>query len=183
MSDDRPAENRQIAVRAPHGRTEILWARHQAGDEYRLLNVPVWSYGVSAGSLVRARDRGDGVLSLVDLVEPSPGATVRVLVGGDPPASAIYLSALGPRAQEAGFSVGPATFFDPMIVAIHVKDRSKWRDFGEFLNSQIDDEVIEQWEVGDPDEYGDQAPQGEDIGSELVHPEPTGNRSHVWALG
>lgn len=175
--------NRQIAFRAPNNRTEILWAQHYAGNEYRLLNVPVWTYGVSVGSLFRARERPDGVLSFVDIVEPSPGATVRVLVGGDPQASDVYLKQLGPRAQDAGFSIGPATFFDPMMIAIHVKDRSQWGDFGEFLNTLIEEEIIDQWETGDPDEYADQAGEEEDIGSELVYPEPIGDRSHVWALG
>ena len=71
-----------------------------------------------------------------DLIEPSPGATVRVLaMDQDPaPASRLYLDTVGVRLAASGVSVGPASFFDPLIVALHVKNRGRLEQAREVLN-------------------------------------------------
>lgn len=141
---------------------------------YRILSVPVWSYRISVGSEIRAAVDETGVLRFQELARPSPGATVRLIVPAGAVASQVYLQHVIPQARKEGMAIGPATFFNPRLVAIHVHARSEWwPKMGEFLNRLIADGIGEQWEVADPDEYGVASglpPQSE--GPVLMHPLP-----------
>src|SRR5689334_19279828 len=130
------SELRQMRFSARHDRSEVLWVKPVPTGSYRVLNVPVWVYGVSVGTLVRGIERPDGRLEFRDLVEPSPGGTIRYIVPeGDRKASELYLSRIGPEATRRGIGVGPATFLDPLIVALHLHDRSQWNtSLADYLN-------------------------------------------------
>jgi hypothetical protein len=157
----------------------------QALGGFRVLNVPVWVYGISVGTLVDGKLGDDGVLEFRDLIEPSPGGTVRYIVPEGRLASEVYLTDLGPEATRRGIGVGPATFLDPLIVALHIHNRAQWSPaLAEQLNQYVDRGVIEQWEVGDPDEYSeeDDSEAEESAGSELVHPSPTSARQEFFRL-
>src|SRR5262249_47773598 len=51
----------QMGFRADDGRREVLLVRPEPDGTYRVLNVPVWLFGISVGTRVRAREpeRGD----------------------------------------------------------------------------------------------------------------------------
>ena len=146
-----------------------------ANSTYRVLNPPVWAYGLSIGSIVRAAEAGDGYLRLEEVVAPSVGGTVRVIVPKGMIAGDVYLQTIVPAARERGLKIGPATFYNPRLTAIHVQDRGQWWPaVGEFLDSLAKEGIIEQWEVADPDAY---APDGQHepepvIGQILLHQLP-----------
>lgn len=183
MSDHTSNVWEQMTFGAPHGRREVLWVEPQANGLYRVLNVPVWLYGISVGTLVDGTCETNGVLRFKQIVEPAPGGTVRVIVS-EGPASKVYLDHIGPEAAERGIGVGPATFFDPLIVAIHVHRKSQWwPDLGAYLNELIERELIGQWEVGDPDEFAEEPYEEADFAdSELVHPRPTSERAQYFRI-
>lgn len=160
---------------SPEGRQEALWVEPVGGTEYRVLNPPVWIYGVSIGSLVRASERQDGLLAYEELVKSSEGGTVRVIAPEGSPARDVYLSRLIPAARARGLEIGPATFFNPRLAAIHVRNRAEWwPEVGAFLDSLVRDGIIEQWEVADPDAYADEGvPPAAPLGEVLMHQLPT----------
>lgn len=78
--------------------------------------------------------------------------------------------------QPAG-GVGPATCFDPAIVAIHVRERSEWNTrAADYLIGLQDRGAIQFWEVGDPDAYPPDEPEPPGEYRELVHPRPDDSR-------
>jgi len=174
-------EWRQMRFRAADGHAEVLWVQPE-GESYRVLNVPVWLYGISVGSLVRG-GAGERWLEFEELIEPSPGATVRLYVPDDAPllpASRLYRERILPDCRVHGIGVGPATFFDPAVVAIHVRDRADWDTrVAEYLNRLIDEGVIEFWEVGDPDAYPPEEPEEPGEYRELIHERPAPRRTEV----
>jgi hypothetical protein len=180
----------QMRFRAPHGRTEVLWVEQQPNDKYRVMNVPVWVYGISVGSLVDGPQGPNGVLEYRELLEPSPGGTVRYIVPDGAVASRLYLNRVGPEATSRGIGIGPATFLDPLIVSVHLHRRDQWNPaFASYLNELVEEGAIEQWEVGDPDEYADDYQDetkgdesSHDEASELIHPQPTTAREHFFRL-
>lgn len=139
---------------SPEGRREALWVERVSVDSYRLLSVPVWVYGLSRGTLVACRPSDGDDLVFARVLRESPGATVRFIVPEDRKASAVYLSEVLPRAGAEGMFVGPATFFNPRLVAMNIHTRADWwPTVGTFLDALVEQGVLEQWEVADPDEY------------------------------
>lgn len=186
-NDSERYPQRQMRFVSPEGRREVLWVEEQDRGVFRVLNVPVWVYGVSVGTLVRGRDGVDGRLEYAGLVEPSPGGTVRcVAPRGGAAASELYLSRVVPDVEQLGIGIGPATFLDPRLVAIHVHVKDRWwPDLGEYLNRLVDQGVLQQWEVADPDEYAeDGAPQppARADADDLVHPAPEADRQKFFKL-
>lgn len=169
----------QMLFVSPEGRVEALWVQQQSASMFRVLSVPVWCYGVSVGTVVEGAQSDGARLTLRRVVRNSPGATVRFIVpAGGAAASAVYLTRVIPDAKRLGFAIGPATFFDPRLVAIHVRERDRWwPEVGSYLDRLVHEGVLEQWEIGDPDEYAadhdeTSAEQVIQDGKVLVHPLP-----------
>src|ERR1700722_6661868 len=109
---------------SPDGRIEVLWVEQEsAPDTYRVLNTPVWMYGVSVGTVVYGLPGESEYLRFGRVIRDSPGATVRLAVPVGATASQVYLGRIVPDTKRLGIDIGPATFFDPGIVAIHVGER------------------------------------------------------------
>jgi hypothetical protein len=161
---------------SPEGREEVLWVEEQAGNAYRVLDVPVWIYGVSVGTIVEAASVNGRQLTFHRVIRDSSGGTVRFIVPPGTRASEIYLGRVIPDAKRLGLCIGPATFFDPRLVALHVHDRKDWwPDVGGYLDALVQEGSLVQWEVGDPDQYGDQHTSdniAQPTGKALVHPLP-----------
>lgn len=139
---------------SPEGRRESLWVEELGLSTYRVLSVPVWVYGISVGSVVVASPASDDPLIFDHLSRASAGGTVRLLVRAGRLASEFYRTRVIPDAMRQGLSIGPATFFDPRVVAVHVREREKWwPDVGTYLDGLVSEGALEQWEVADPDEY------------------------------
>lgn len=167
----------QMTFLSPEGRKEVLWVEEQAAPHsYRVLSAPVWIYGVSIGTVVYGLPGDSQYLRFVRVVRDSPGATIRFIVPDGTTASKVYLTRLLPDAKRLGLAVGPATFFDPPAVALHVRKRSAWWPaVGSYLNQLVREGVIEQWEIGDPDEHKGEPVEdvSERSDSVLIHPLPT----------
>ncbi len=176
----------------PDGRYEVLWVEEKAGDLYTVINVPVYLYGISLGSIVRCV-AGDGQMLTFDrVVRDSPGGTVRLILPVGKLASEWYMDYLLPHASDRQLAVGPATFYDPRMVAVHVQRRiDLWEDLGSYLTDLVEQSVIQKWEAGDPET--DQDPvivdrtlRGDDLKSlrdkptVLVHERPTSGRREIW---
>src|SRR5512138_1741108 len=127
MSDLEPESWHQMLFVSPEGREEALWVEQQTSNTYRVLSVPVWFYGASVGSIVDAEPSHEPRLKFRRVVRESTGGTVRFIVPpGGPTASEIYLTRVIPDAKRLGLHIGPATFFNPRLVAVHVHQRAKW---------------------------------------------------------
>lgn len=163
---------------SPEGREEVLWVEQQQHNTYRVLNVPVWIYGVSIGTVVEAERDRDDRLRFRAVVRESPGGTVRFIVPPGNRASQVYLQRVIPDAKRLGLHIGPATFFNPRLVAVNLYDRKEWWPrVGGYLETLVKGGVLEQWEVGDPDQYATDHEQDtlDSLGlsaSPLVHPLP-----------
>jgi hypothetical protein len=167
----------QMLFVSPEGREEALWVEEQNHNAYRVLSVPVWIYGISVGSLVEA-ESGDGSrLTFRRLMRDSPGGTVRFIVPPGAIASEVYLARVIPDAKRLGLYIGPATFFNPRLVAVHVHERKQWwPEVGGYFDTLVSAGVVEQWEVADPDQYAGEPRVDEDMeppnGKVLMHPLP-----------
>jgi hypothetical protein len=175
----------QMVFDAPDGRREVLWVQPaEEDDTYRVLNVPVWLYGVSVGTRVRGR-AATPWLVYDGTVEQARGGTVRVFVHDEAratPASRFYLDVLLPACEAQAIGAGPATFFDPLVVAVHFHSRPGWQGpQAELLNKLARDGALEFWELGDPDpgprEDEDPDEAEDDDGEPLVHERPTPSRA------
>lgn len=168
----------QVRFRAADGHREVLWTQPE-GDHYRVLNVPVWLYGISVGTLVSAT-AGEPWKEFGEIITPSTGGTVRLFVPDEAPltpASRFYLEQMLPECQERRLPIGPATFFDPLVVAVHIRARDQWnKAYATYLDDLVARGSIRFWEVGDPDVYPPEEPDEVISDSELVHPPPTPNR-------
>ena len=165
----------QMRFVSPEGRGEVVWVEEQKPGEYRILNVPVWIYGISVGTLVHGHASPRGLLEPSDVKTPSPGATVRLVVPRGAQASDVYLQRIVPDARKMGIGIGPATFFDPRLVAIHVHFRDRlWPDFASYLADLVEEGLLQEWEVGDPseDQASAQVRREAPVGDDLVHPLP-----------
>ncbi len=173
-----PTTWQQMGFRAADGHREVLWVEPDQDDTYRVLNVPVWLYGISVGTTVQGRP-GDQWLEYVATVRESRGATVRVyLPRGAPitPASRLYLERIIPDCRDRQIAIGPATFFDPRVVAVHIHDRDQQATaVASYLDELVDAGIADLWEFGDPDTYPPEDAE-ESAGDELVHPQPTTQR-------
>jgi hypothetical protein len=139
----------QVDFVSPEGRKERLWAEANDANQACILSVPVWIYGVSAGSIVR---KEPGTIN-PEVIRLSPGATVRFLVSEGRSGKDVYLSRVVPDLRKLKLGVGPATFFGPRLVALHVHERETWwPEIGTYLDGLIEEGLIEQWEAGDPDQ-------------------------------
>lgn len=141
---------RQIAVAALDNGTEVLWAEAVNESSFRLLSVPVFVYGISMGAVLRAEPGPNGILVIVSVLSPSQGATIRCYVPQATTASVIYRKEIVPRMTAAGLLVGPVTFLDPDVVAIHVKNRRDAQAVGRELDFLAAQNRLRFWEVGDP---------------------------------
>lgn len=159
---------------APDGRREALWVEQSTENGYRVLSVPVWVYGISVGSVVQALDAGAGELIFDRIVTCSSGATVRFVTSQRNSASNVYLQRILPDAGRLSLMIGPATFFDPKLVAFHVRDRQKWwPDVGGYLDALVREGILEQWEVADPDEYPEGGTDSAELRDDVLrHPLP-----------
>jgi hypothetical protein len=176
--DERDAigDWRQMRFRATDGHTEVLWVAPARGGAFRVLNVPVWLYGISVGTLVSAQE-GDRWLEYESTVLSSPGATIRVYLppnADQMPASRVYLERVFPDCTERNLAIGPATFFDPRVVAIHLQRREEWdTEAAAYFNELVDQGIAELWEIADPDMYPPEEAEVEEFDGILVHPRPT----------
>lgn len=183
MKEDPCAAWCQVRFAASDGRSEVLWAEPLADGGLFVLNVPVWLYGVSAGTVVEARDAGERFLRFSRALRPSRGGTVRYVVPQGGSASRLYMERIGPESAAARLGIGPATFFDPLLAAVHVRDRHDlWEGVADYLDRLYEAGLIRQWEVGDPDEEPAlevDPGQNVDPDRELVHPRPPPDRASL----
>ena len=172
--DDAEAMRQMVFV-SPEGRKEVLWVGALGGNRWRILNVPVWQYGVSYGTIVTARsDRGDR-LRFDQVSEPSKGATVRAIVPKPKVARDVYHSIIQPGIARVGTGVGPTTHYDPPLVAFHVHDRVAVQGkLAAYLDDLANQGIITHWEIGDPESPSEEAPDEslEERTDELVHERP-----------
>ena len=177
MSDSGTNAWRQMLFAAPESRRESLWVEELSGGTYRLLSVPVWAYGLSVGTVVAAEQPGADPLRFAYVLRPSGGGTIRFIAPQGNLASELYKSRIVPDARRLGLFIGPATFFDPRLVAVHVRDRATWwPEVGGYFDRLVTEGVVEGWEVGDPDEYAADHADDSELSAKtrdvLVHPLP-----------
>jgi hypothetical protein len=165
----------QMRFIAADGRREVLWVEPESESIYRVLNVPVWQYGLSVGTRVKGRP-GDRWIEFDGVLEDSTGATVRLYISAEAPilpASRLYLERILRDCGERGLGIGPATFFDPALVAIHVHERSDWNTLiADYLNALVNEGFVQLWQVGDPNEYPSDEVEEAGEHTELIHPRP-----------
>jgi hypothetical protein len=172
------SELRLIELKAPDNCTEVLWGEGSSAV-YRILSVPVFAYGVSRGSLLFTEAHGER-LAAVRVLESSPGATIRAYVADSTSAHEVYSTIIQPNSTEQQLSLGPATLFDPQIVAVHVRDRSAMLPVRHYFDQLVRQSIIRFWEFGDPVPYPPTEPDGpEDDPWELVHPLPVDGHAAV----
>lgn len=179
MSENVNGELTPLEVRTSDNGREVLWAE-VAADRIRVVSVPVFAYGVSRGSLVAAVP-GDRTLLFTKTVFDSRGATLRAYVAGALKASSVYLNTIVPEAKEAHLQIGPATFFDPEIAAIHVASRGELPKVATYFDDLVRRGLLRFWEYGDPvnsAEEPDEEAHAPDPW-ELVHPLPVDGNSSV----
>jgi hypothetical protein len=58
-------------------RTEVVWIESVGPGRYRLMNVPVWAYGLAFEDIVEAKEGDDDRKHFVRVLEPSGLLTVR----------------------------------------------------------------------------------------------------------
>src|SRR5215471_17635526 len=121
MQLPQAGELRLVEVPVGDNGTEVLWAESIGGAE-RLVSVPVFAYGLSRDALISTKPSGHRA-RLSHVLHPSRGATIRCYVRQGVLASDIYRQRVIPSAQQMALRIGPATFLDPEIVAIHVHER------------------------------------------------------------
>ena len=139
---------------SPEGRRESLWVEELSPSTFRVLSVPVWVYGISVGTIVAATATNQSPLSFSHVIRQSAGGTVRIMAPSGRLASDLYKTRVISDARRLGLFIGPSTFFDPRLVAINVRDRSKWwPEVGGYLDALVAEGVLLEWEVADPDEY------------------------------
>lgn len=168
---------RQMIFVSPENRRESLWVEELGHGEFRVLSVPVWVYGVSVGAVVAAMDMEEDPLSFRAVVRPSAGGTIRFIAPTGVVASELYKSRVVPDASRLGLFIGPATLFNPRLVAVHVHRRANWwPEVGSYLDGLVNAGVVEAWEVADPDQYAADHPSEPHVHDEsrgvLVHPLP-----------
>jgi hypothetical protein len=179
MTDLAQGELRRVKARAPDNGTEVLWGEVR-DTAVRILSVPVFLYGVSRDSAVEVSPDGPDLI-LVRVINPSPGATIRVYGNGLVKASDLYLQRILPDAQKAGVPIGPATFLDPDIVAFHLNARKDVIAMSRVLDSVATTHVFKFWELGDPprDVGGASNDDDSDEAWQLVHPIPVAGNCSV----
>lgn len=174
MKDELPELRALVCFRTDDNGEEHLWAEAVRETAYQVLSVPVFSYGVSRGTVVMAEPGKAGALAFARVEKDSAGATVRVYLDGQRSVRDFYLTRLLPLLERQELDVGPATFLEPKVLAMHVTDRTQWQSVASVLDGLAASGDISFWELGDPD----LSPQaGGDADSrrarwKLVHPPP-----------
>jgi hypothetical protein len=171
MNDLFHTEFKPLEVPVSDNGTEVLWAETVKGAT-RVVSVPVFAYGISRGAIISAKPEANR-LRIVTVVRPSQGATIRAYVNSSIRASDLYLNYIFPVARDSNVRVGPATFFDPEIVAFHLANRSDVGRVTPYLDDLARKEILRFWELGDPQAANDEKPD-ESAGEqwELVHQLP-----------
>jgi len=108
-----------MTFRDPDGLCEILWVERVHEDAFVVLNVPVFIFGVSLGTVVqgmnatqRTEDGQPVELRVRRVLRASRGGTVRVILPAGMLASHWYTAHFLPHLrQRGGLWVGPATFY------------------------------------------------------------------------
>jgi len=173
---------RLVEVPTADDGVEVLWGDQLEGL-ITILSVPVFAYGISKETLISAKPRGDR-LRLLQVLQPSPGATLRVYAEPGVIASELYVGRILPDAARLGLGIGPSTFFDPEIVAFHVGDRGCLSLVTSYLDELAAERKLKFWELGDPptsqsaiEESGPSEPPWE-----LVHQLPTEGRAALATM-
>lgn len=177
MSDLSENSLRRMIFVSPENRRESLWVEELGRGEFRVLSVPVWVYGISVGTVVAAVDLEQDPLSFQKVVRPSAGGTVRFVAPSGVVASELYKAHVVPDARQLGLFIGPATFFNPRLVAVHLRFRTNWwPEVGSYLDGLVNAGIVDEWEVADPDEYATDHPSESIVSGEfrevLMHPLP-----------
>jgi len=167
-------ELRLIEIATPDNGTEVLWVE-KLGSIIRVVSVPVFAEGISRDALVLAEETKGQRLRFRQVLQPSAGATIRCYVAESLKASKVYTDRIYLDAERLGLRIGPATFFDPEVVAFHVKARDQVSSVFAYLDTLAHERVIRIVELGDPPMQDlEQPPEdgGADEPWELVHPLP-----------
>lgn len=150
----------QMVFTSPEGRREALWVEDHSHHTYRVLSVPIWVYGISVGTIVTAQQSDDlgFELQFDTVVAISPRGTIRFIVAPGMRAKQVYIDRVLPDAAHLNLFVGPATFLHPRVVAMSLYQRDKWwPDVGSYLDDLVRQDVLEQWEVADPDAHASES--------------------------
>lgn len=149
---------------------EVLRAERVSDDTYRILSVPVLVVGISRGTLVAAAPIPTERLQFVRIHTPSPGATARCYVTPETIARRAYEDHLSGGIAEV-LGLGPATLFDPDVVAVHISDRKRLDSVAAYLDRLILAGVLRLWKLTDPGATGtDEAQLATGEWWEVVHP-------------
>lgn len=152
----------QMVFTSPEGRREALWVEDHGHHMYRVLSVPIWAYGISLGTIVTAQPSDDHMFEFKfdKVVATSTRGTIRFIVAPGRRAKQVYIGRVLPDAAHLSLFVGPATFLHPRVVAMSLFERDRWwPEVGRYLDDLVRQDVLEQWEVADPDAYAnDRAP-------------------------
>lgn len=164
-----------IGVPSSDSGVEFLWGELVGAHRYRLLSVPVFTYGISRGAVVRVRpDHARGELVFDRVLADSGGGTIRLYLNEGYAAADVHKQHVLRLAANRGLSVGPATIFPPEVIAIHVQSRDQLEQAGSALDEIVSRGYGRFWELSDPDlqptEDADQDPNAEPW--QLVHPPP-----------
>jgi hypothetical protein len=179
-STNQSRELKLIEVAVPDNGKEVLWA-DAVGQALRIVSVPVFAYGVSHGTLVSVDASGDR-LKLDRVLRASPGATIRCYAVKTLQAHDVYYHSILPDTAKNRLSLGPATLFDPEVVAIHDLKRSELGSISNYLDSLVRQMILRFWEVSDPTPELSEGEDKSDEPWELVHPLPAGGGPAVASV-
>jgi hypothetical protein len=149
---------------------EVVRVAPASEGGWRILSVPVRAWGLSRGTRVTADTAEGPRLRIADVIEPSPGATVRCTVSSTCTTRQLdeewVREGAGPR-----LGLGPVSIVEPETVAIHVGDRAMLPRVAAYLDRLILAGVLRTWECGDPGAPPHGTTRRIDTGPlELVHP-------------
>jgi hypothetical protein len=165
------SEIKQVEIFTSENGVEVLWG-DASDDVVQMLSVPVFAYGISRGTIVSTKPSGNRT-RLVKVIHPSQGGTIRCYVAEAIKASELYTGRIYPELRNRQLSVGPATFFDPDIVAVHITKRSQLKAVGTYFDELTRQGQLRFWEIGDPElSHEEEGPVDSGEPWELVHQLP-----------
>jgi len=100
-------------------------------------------------------------------------------------ASDIYRQRVIPSAQQMALRIGPATFLDPEIVAIHVHERKHLAAVTAYLDVLASQGVLRFWELADPETDPGDTDRTDETASApwaLIHQLPVDGQSNTAAM-
>lgn len=139
---------KQIEIATDDNGNEVVWGENR-GDAIELLSVPVFAYGVSRGAIISADGDGDK-LRFRSVLRLSRGATVRCYVAEHVTAGKVYQRDILAETAGRGLHLGPATIFDPQLVALHIASRTQLLAVSRFLDELVQRSILKFWELADP---------------------------------